>query len=73
MYMYENAYYSPSKNDQNVINMVDYNGIMHSHANEQLYTVAWILSHFEKVQFSRSAVSDSLQPHGLQHVRLPCP
>ena len=25
------------------------------------------------VQFSCSVVSDSLQPHGLQHVRLPCP
>ena len=25
------------------------------------------------VQFSRSAVSDSLQPHGLQHARPPCP
>ena len=25
------------------------------------------------VQFSHSAVSDSLQPHGLQHARLPCP
>ena len=25
------------------------------------------------VQFSCSAVSDSLQPHGLQHARLPCP
>ena len=25
------------------------------------------------VQFSRSVVSDSLQPHGLQLVRLPCP
>ena len=24
-------------------------------------------------QFSRSAVADSLQPHGLQHARLPCP
>ena len=24
-------------------------------------------------QFSRSIVSDSLQPHGLQHTRLPCP
>ena len=24
-------------------------------------------------QFSRSVVSDSLQPHGLQHTRLPCP
>ena len=25
------------------------------------------------VQFSRSLVSDSLRPHGLQHARLPCP
>ena len=25
------------------------------------------------VQFSHSVVSDSLQPHGLQHSRLPCP
>ena len=25
------------------------------------------------VQFSRSVVSDSLQPNGLQHARLPCP
>ena len=25
------------------------------------------------VQFSRSLVSDPLQPHGLQHARLPCP
>ena len=24
------------------------------------------------VQFSCSVMSDSLQPHGLQHVRLPC-
>ena len=25
------------------------------------------------VQFSRSVMSDSLRPHGLQHSRLPCP
>ena len=25
------------------------------------------------VQFSRSVMSDPLQPHGLQHTRLPCP
>ena len=25
------------------------------------------------IQFSRSAVSDSLRPHGLQHTRPPCP
>ena len=27
----------------------------------------------QRVQFSRSVVSDSLQPHGLQHARPPCP
>ena len=27
----------------------------------------------DSVQFSRSVVSDSLQPHTLQHARLPCP
>ena len=28
---------------------------------------------FSSVQFSCSVVSDSLQPHGLQHARFPCP
>ena len=28
---------------------------------------------FTSVQFSCSVVSNSLQPHGLQHARLPCP
>ena len=28
---------------------------------------------FHLLLFSRSVVSDSLRPHGLQHVRLPCP
>ena len=28
---------------------------------------------FSSVQFSRSVMSDSLRPHGLQHARLPCP
>ena len=28
---------------------------------------------FLSMQFSRSVVSDSLWPHGLQHARLPCP
>jgi len=28
---------------------------------------------FSSVQFSCSVVSDFLQPHGLQHARLPCP
>ena len=32
----------------------------------------WDCPYFS-VQFSCSVVSDSLQPHGLQHARLPCP
>ena len=31
------------------------------------------LQSWESVQFSCSVVSNSLQPHGLQHVRPPCP
>ena len=31
------------------------------------------LENFSSVLFSYSVVSDSLQPHGLQHTRLPCP
>ena len=34
---------------------------------------AIILPTFRQYQFSRSVVSDSLQPHGLQHARLSCP
>ena len=30
-------------------------------------------SFIRSVQFSRSVISDSLWPHGLQHARLPCP
>ena len=30
-------------------------------------------SSVQTVQFSHSVVSDSLEPHGLQHARLPCP
>ena len=30
-------------------------------------------SYFSSVQFSRSVVSDSLRPRGLQHARPPCP
>ena len=34
--------------------------------------VSWVYSN-DSVQFSCSVVSDSLQPPGLQHARLPCP
>ena len=36
-----------------------------------IYTHIWSLK--GSVQFSRSVVSDALQPHGLQHTRPPCP
>ena len=39
-----------------------------SHFNTEI-----LLLCFSSVQFSRSIVSDSLQPHGLQHTRRPCP
>ena len=32
-----------------------------------------LISLLSSVQFSGSVVSDSLQPHGLQHTRTPCP
>ena len=35
--------------------------------------VSFFVYQFSSVQFSRSVKSDSLQPHGLQHARLPCP
>ena len=34
---------------------------------------AWPEAALSSVQFSRSVVSDSLQPHELQHARPPCP
>ena len=33
----------------------------------------WIHLFFNSVQFSHSVMSDSLQPHELQHARPPCP
>ena len=33
----------------------------------------WTIREVPEVQLNRSVVSDSLRPHGLQHVRLPCP
>jgi len=34
---------------------------------------AYLTNMESSVQFSRSVVSDSLQPQGLQHARPPCP
>ena len=39
---------------------------------ERLFWPKWV-SLLHSVQFSRSVVSDSLRPLGLQHARVPCP
>ena len=37
------------------------------------YTLSKVAIHaFSSIQFSCSVMSDSLQPHGLQHIRPPC-
>ena len=38
-----------------------------------LFIQSPVAGHLDSVQFSCSVVSDSLQPHGLQLARLPCP
>ena len=38
-----------------------------------LYVLVIAIILFSSVQFSRSVMSDSLQPHELQHARPPCP
>ena len=43
--------------------------------SQYLYVKCWPIyrSYHLLLLFSHSVVSDSLQPHGLQHTRLPCP
>ena len=45
---------------------------------EQFQVTSWYsqslnIFQFSSIQFSRSVVSDSLRPHGLQYTRAPCP
>ena len=40
-----------------------------SYLEKNVNSIHW----FSSVQFSRSVMSNSLWPHGLQHTRLPCP
>ena len=44
-----------------------------SHYNHENSLFNSVSVQFSSVQFSCSVVSDSLQPHGLQHARPPCP
>ena len=48
------------------------NRIILDHYLWEYELVQWLWK-IVSVQFSRSVVSSSLQPHGLQHARLPCP
>ena len=40
---------------------------------ETMETVTDFIFSVQSIQFNCSVVSDSLQPHGLQHLRPPCP
>ena len=40
---------------------------------DQTANIHWIIKKAGSVQFSRSVMSNSLWPHGLQHARSPCP
>ena len=44
-----------------------------SHQGSPSHSLLSVMLPFTSVQFSRSVVSNSLWPHGLQHVRPPCP
>ena len=51
-------------------------GICYSYYRNMLCWCFWgtvLFCPFSSVQFSHSVMSDSLQPHGLQHARPPCP
>ena len=48
-------------------------GVSILECSEVLRKIQQVCKEFSSVQFSCSVVSDSLQPHGLQHTRLLCP
>ena len=45
----------------------------HTHLNDNAHTHVYTYNQLSSVQFSHSVMPNSLQPHGLQHTRLPCP
>ena len=57
-----------------------YKNVLHTHLDIQVLSTCWgwgelmwqLLSTVSSVQFSHSVVSNSWQPHRLQHTRLPC-
>ena len=62
----------------------EYNNAVYCHTADltSMQSISWEMlgfmkhkleSRFSSVQFSHSVMSNSSQPHGLQHARLPCP
>ena len=45
----------------------------HPYKRQSTSQQCWIIFTSSSVQFNHSVVPESLQPHGLQHSRLPCP
>ena len=43
------------------------------HQKVKRFIIYFLKMYWTSIQFSRSVMSDSLQPHGLQHGRPPCP
>ena len=73
---------SPSNEHPRLIFRMDWldllavQGTLKSLLQHHSSTLSYILSSMsidDSVQFSRSVVSNSLRPHGLQHIRPPCP
>ena len=46
---------------------------IHTHTHTHTHTHVCMCMHIHMLLFSCSVVSNSLQPHGWQHARLPCP
>ena len=58
---------------ENPMNRGAWRAIVQGGSKSQTQMSTCTKSHTTSVQFSRSVVSDSLQPHELQHARPPCP
>ena len=65
-------FYKPISDQARTKEKVEMNHTLFSlQSTSENHTYSW--PSISSVQFSRSVVSDSLQPHGQQHTRPPCP
>ena len=58
---------------ETILESVNHNVLKRKHNIAEMFQNSDSLISFSSVQFSCSVMSDSLQPHGLQHARPPCP